>query len=465
MRRTAIGLLLAVTMLFTACTPESQGGVPGSTFRFKASKVTVVSENDTGLYAGGDEPFVLNLWFRVKYNQPNSAQVGIVGSRNNALGSTLAGQSATLTGGQTSEVVFGDVQLVDVLDVFNNNNKLEVVGTWTWAMERDDVAVTGVADSALNIVKNLLNTVVASGNIPEDPNELVGAILGDFDDIFKLVAGALFASIPGIPDDAIGSRFYIGVPSKGTLSDIVDATAGQLPFPSIGIPIISVPPDINGGHIFSLGHNSTFQNEIFDSGNGRHDYDIDIVNTASENQAPVATFVANPGSAASGPATVAFDASGSFDPDGVIVSYNWNFGDFTTGSGKTGNHTFASAGVYPVVLTVADNRGGTASYTYNYSVAGAPTVAPTGLTKTGSGATKASFSWNRVPGATAYEVSMDGYVGGGCVTDHSAVFQGQVSSGTLNQAGLCLGSKYYVRVRAQANGLWGPWSPTIHITL
>jgi PKD repeat protein len=57
--------------------------------------------------------------------------------------------------------------------------------------------------------------------------------------------------------------------------------------------------------------------------------------------------------------TASFDASGSSDPDGSIVSYVWDFGDGSTATGKTTTHTFAKAGSYTVKLTVADNRGAT----------------------------------------------------------------------------------------------------------
>ena len=59
-----------------------------------------------------------------------------------------------------------------------------------------------------------------------------------------------------------------------------------------------------------------------------------------------------------------FDASGSFDPDGFIVQYEWNFGD---GSGlyvTTSTiifHSFFSPGNYTVTLTVFDSSGMTAS--------------------------------------------------------------------------------------------------------
>jgi PKD repeat protein len=55
---------------------------------------------------------------------------------------------------------------------------------------------------------------------------------------------------------------------------------------------------------------------------------------------------------------VAFDGTGSNDPDGTIVSYDWDFGDGVgTGSGVTPSYTYASAGTYTVSLTVTDDGG------------------------------------------------------------------------------------------------------------
>jgi len=55
--------------------------------------------------------------------------------------------------------------------------------------------------------------------------------------------------------------------------------------------------------------------------------------------------------------TVTFNASGSYDPDGTIASYDWDFGDGVASSGVMGVHAYAVAGTYTVNLTVADDDG------------------------------------------------------------------------------------------------------------
>ena len=54
---------------------------------------------------------------------------------------------------------------------------------------------------------------------------------------------------------------------------------------------------------------------------------------------------------------VQFDGSGSFDPDGTIVSYLWDFSDGSTGAGLNPTHIYSPAGTYTVALTVTDNDG------------------------------------------------------------------------------------------------------------
>jgi len=87
-----------------------------------------------------------------------------------------------------------------------------------------------------------------------------------------------------------------------------------------------------------------------------------ILVTTPGNQVPVASFTADPTSGFY-PFDVEFDASTSYDPDGSIVAYQWDFGDGNSGSGETTTHTYESYGTFTVVLTVIDNSGAPASGT------------------------------------------------------------------------------------------------------
>lgn len=70
----------------------------------------------------------------------------------------------------------------------------------------------------------------------------------------------------------------------------------------------------------------------------------------------------------------AFDASGSSDSDGSVVSYAWDFGDGSTGSGVSPSHSYTRTDSYNVKLTVTDDQGATDSVTHSVSV----TVTSTG---------------------------------------------------------------------------------------
>ncbi|MFF5763670.1 S8 family serine peptidase [Streptomyces tanashiensis] len=55
------------------------------------------------------------------------------------------------------------------------------------------------------------------------------------------------------------------------------------------------------------------------------------------------------------------NSAGSYDPDGTIASYRWDFGDGTAGTGADVSHQFPStaSGSYRTTLTVTDDKGGT----------------------------------------------------------------------------------------------------------
>jgi PKD repeat protein len=84
--------------------------------------------------------------------------------------------------------------------------------------------------------------------------------------------------------------------------------------------------------------------------------------------APVPKFTISPGNPAIGDSVV-FDASGSTD-DGAIVSYAWDYGDGSRGTGRVVTHPFRTPGTFAVTLTVTDDRGKSATLTQNVQVSG-----------------------------------------------------------------------------------------------
>jgi PKD repeat protein len=91
------------------------------------------------------------------------------------------------------------------------------------------------------------------------------------------------------------------------------------------------------------------------------------------NSPPTASFTAFPSSGAT-PLSVSFDASSSYDPDGCIVSYEWDFRDGHFGVGETSTHTFNTVGTYSVKLTVTDSEGARDPVTHSITVTAAPTI-------------------------------------------------------------------------------------------
>jgi PKD repeat protein len=80
---------------------------------------------------------------------------------------------------------------------------------------------------------------------------------------------------------------------------------------------------------------------------------------------PVAIFtVSNPDNTL----VVNVDGSASYDPDGIVVSYDWDFGDGAVATGMTASHTYATPGTWTIALTVTDNNAMTGSATYEVTV-------------------------------------------------------------------------------------------------
>ncbi|MDQ3889104.1 MAG: PKD domain-containing protein, partial [Actinomycetota bacterium] len=83
-----------------------------------------------------------------------------------------------------------------------------------------------------------------------------------------------------------------------------------------------------------------------------------IAYTGTANRSPTAAVKASPTSG-SVPLTVTFDASGSSDPDGDVLTYLWKFGDGETRetTSATATHTYSREDTYFASLRVRDDEG------------------------------------------------------------------------------------------------------------
>jgi len=99
------------------------------------------------------------------------------------------------------------------------------------------------------------------------------------------------------------------------------------------------------------------------------DTTLAYVSVSPNNTIPVSTFSYSPDVILPGQ-PVYFDGSASYDPDGTIVGWNWDFGDGykISGPNPTVNHTYSEGGTYIVTLEVVDNVGGTGSTSKTISV-------------------------------------------------------------------------------------------------
>ena len=110
---------------------------------------------------------------------------------------------------------------------------------------------------------------------------------------------------------------------------------------------------------------------------------------------------------------VQFSSSGSFDPDGTIASYYWNFGDSSSSSTANPTHTYGAPGLYTATLTVTDNSGLLASATATVTVSGTGNSRLDPLNQTGGAdenPLSRNFNWTLplvgLPGRAGLDVSL-----------------------------------------------------------
>ena len=138
--------------------------------------------------------------------------------------------------------------------------------------------------------------------------------------------------------------------------------------------------------------------------------------TPAPNQPPIANFTYSPEKPVVNQ-SVTFDASSSYDPDGNITSYEWDFGDgnITNTTHEILNHSYSEAGSYEVTLTVTDDKGATDSTTKIITI-----YSPTAISAP-------EEEWNRTfggsyndEGRSVQQTSDGGYIIAGTTSSYGA---------------------------------------------
>jgi len=138
------------------------------------------------------------------------------------------------------------------------------------------------------------------------------------------------------------------------LANVEGTTTGYVEFDVTDF----VANQIRNDGIVSLEVSSNIDNwDILSSKEGEFPPELVIETGAQSNQPPNAAFSATPESG--DPLTALLDASESNDPDGEIISFEWDLGDGTTATGVNVSHTYNDTGTFTIKLTVTDDKEGT----------------------------------------------------------------------------------------------------------
>ena len=190
-----------------------------------------------------------------------------------------------------------------------------------------------------------------------DPSILHGVALANGD----LIVGGSATFMPGTFDNTAGKLsltgaffFYLFPPvpttsGPGTLATITFEVAGY------------------GDSDITLGDNTRLRvctnpndpgtiSDIIDASANPEQIGNGFFSNWLEGNPPVASFTWTPVTAEVGD-IVTFDASTSYDPDGTIVGYYWEFGNGETSSAMVANTTYNTIGLYAVRLIVTDDDG------------------------------------------------------------------------------------------------------------
>lgn len=235
----------------------------------------------------------------------------------------------------------------------------------------------------------------------------------------------------------VASFIALGLPGEAPLTVAFDASESNDPDGAIasyswdfGDGTILEDGGVSPSHEYNEGGTFKVTLTVTDDGGAMEVTSVDI-NIDAANITPTASFIAL-GLPTEAPLTVVFDASLSSDPDGVITSYSWDFGDgtFLEDGGVSLLHEFTEGGTFSVTLTVTDDDGATGISSLDINVE-APNISPVA-------SFEADITSGEVPLTVAFDASASSDIDG-VIASYSWDF----GDGTvLEDSGVCLSHEF-----------------------
>jgi len=216
---------------------------------------------------------------------------------------------------------------------------------------------------------------------PTDPNSALGQYTLDTmtqEEMLEVVEGSTYLcdDLLWIDLKDVESSYVLPATISATIHNIGTADASN-----IIVQFFDGDPDAGGTQIGTdqtisgIAHESTGTvQETWTAIPGTHDIFVrvdpyDSIQEANENnnqahkpitieqtynQPPIASSTYSPLNPIANE-TIMFNATNSYDPDGFIVNYEWDFGDDIAATGEIVEHSYSKPGDYTVILRVTDN--------------------------------------------------------------------------------------------------------------
>ena len=234
------------------------------------------------------------------------------------------------------------------VDLTIENGSLEQ--SWV-ELESGAASVTATA----NMERGEMNITARSGPAEASPNPLTIQV-GDIAQVNQIIASLNPPVLPftGGRVEIIVTIYDDYLESIAGMTVILEADSGTLD--SRGAPLTT---NQSGQVTDYLETDQTCDITIY-AGEEEKTVTVELEEEPQPNVMPVADFTYSPLNPISDE-TVYFNASASYDTDGTIVRYTWDFGDGTSAGGKKPTHKFDvgefTSKTYTVSLTVEDDQG------------------------------------------------------------------------------------------------------------